>query len=122
MEQFPYIKELEFTFMGKGSTLEGEFKLTGPCRIASHIKGELIVNEVENKNNLISIESDGTIEGKVTCGDLELYGNFKGEIHSRGIVTIFPNAHFQGLIRASNLVIHPGSFVEMEAHTSDHQQ
>ena len=120
MDQFPQIKELEFTFFGKGSILEGDFKLTGPTRVASHIKGEVIVNNIEDdKSNLLSIEPEGRFDGKVTCDDLELYGQFRGEIHSSGVVTIFPNAKFEGLIKAKNLIIHPGSFVDMEAHTKD---
>jgi cytoskeletal protein CcmA (bactofilin family) len=120
MEQFPQIKELEFTFFGKGSSLEGDFKLTGPTRIASKVKGEVIVNNIgEESSNLLSIEPEGSFEGKVHCDDLELYGHFKGEILSNGIVTIFPNAKFEGRIKAKNLIIHPGSFVEMEAHTRD---
>jgi cytoskeletal protein CcmA (bactofilin family) len=119
MEQFPQIKELEFTFFGKGSNLEGDFRLYGPTRIASHIKGEIYVAEIEDGSNLISIEPEGVFEGKITCEDLELYGQFKGEIHSTGVVSIYPNAHFEGLIKAENLIIHPGSYVEMEAHTKN---
>ena len=119
MDQFPQIKELEFTFFGKGSVLEGDFKLSGPTRIASHIKGEVIVSDNIEGSNLISIEPEGKLEGKISCDDIEIYGLFKGEIHSKGVVTIFPNARFEGLLKAKNLIIHPGSYVEMEAHTKE---
>jgi cytoskeletal protein CcmA (bactofilin family) len=58
----------------------------------------------EDKGSLIA--KGLTIEGKIEgTGYIRIAGRFKGEIHVKGDLTVEPEAHISGKIRAENLVI-----------------
>ena len=113
MSDYIDIQNQDFSFIGLGSKLNGDFYFNGITHLASHLKGTI---NMEDSSDLFFTPS-ANIEGKVVCHNLKIYGHFKGEIKATGTVSIFPSASFEGSIEASNLSIHPGSSVNMNGKT-----
>jgi len=58
----------------------------------------------EGKESLIA--SGLTIEGKIEgAGHVRIAGNFKGDVHVQGNLTIEPGAHLTGGVRANTVVV-----------------
>ena len=115
MEQYENIKSLEFTLLGKECNLKGDFSFNGHTRIAGHLEGEISLED----DSILCIESTGSIEGSIKCQDLEIYGQFNGDIKSSGKVTIFPPARVYGSLRAKNLEVYPGAILNLDGFTDD---
>ena len=102
----------DFTFVGNETHIQGNMVFRGDAKIAGSLKGE-----IRSESAPLSIEPTGQFEGTLYCHDLDVYGEIQGDIHSTGKVTIYPSATFKGQLQASQLVIHPGSCVNMDAKT-----
>jgi cytoskeletal protein CcmA (bactofilin family) len=107
------VRQAPFSFLSKGSKIQGKIQIKGPCHLSSFIDGELIsVDPV-----LTVIELEGKVKGQVHVHDLEVYGTIEGEIFAKGKVTLFPTAKVVGKIQANSLVVHAGALVEILGHT-----
>lgn len=113
MNDFLDISKQDFSFLGKGSSVKGIFKLQGDTRVCAEIEGEVHVCD----NALLAIEKEGKIVGKVTCDNITIHGIFEGVLKAKGKVTIHSSAIVQGEINATDLVVHPGALLDMDAHT-----
>lgn len=109
------IQNQEFTYIGKSTSLTGSFKFLGPTHLQGHLNGEI---QVENNSKLV-LEIGSVTEGTLHCFDLDIYGDFFGEIKSSGRVTIYPTAYFEGKIISKSLEILPGAIVNMNGHTEE---
>lgn len=107
------MRNMSFSFMGKGSILAGKFSLRGSTHLASHLEGELTM---EDGGNLI-IEPEGSFEGVLRGRDIEIFGQFQGNLISDGKVIIHSSANVHGDIEASHLIIKPGATVNIEGRT-----
>ena len=107
------MKDMSFSFMGKGSILVGKFSLKGSTHLASHLEGELTM---EDGGTLI-IEPDGSFDGILRGRDIEIFGHFKGSLVSDGKVIIHSCASITGDIEAAHLIIRPGAIVNIEGRT-----
>ncbi|MBF0362276.1 MAG: polymer-forming cytoskeletal protein [Oligoflexia bacterium] len=116
MEENNYldIKEQNFSFLGVGAKLHGEFRLSGVVRVAAQMEGELFV---ESSGKLI-IERDGQFSGRLESDDIEIFGEVEGEIKSNGRVILRPCSKVNGKISCKDLVIYPGAILNIEGHTS----
>ena len=85
------LKNQEFTYIGKSTSLNGTFTFRGPTHLQGVLQGEI---RVENSAKLV-LEIGSTTEGSLECFDLDIYGDFTGEIKSLGHVTLFPTASFE---------------------------
>ncbi|TDJ09582.1 MAG: polymer-forming cytoskeletal protein [Deltaproteobacteria bacterium] len=103
----------KFSLFGKGSKIKGTFHLRGLTRLSSIVEGEIIMEDDED----LSIEREGEVKGLIKCFNLNIYGQFDGEVEARGKVTIYPSASFSGKLNASSISIHPGAKINMEGHT-----
>jgi cytoskeletal protein CcmA (bactofilin family) len=72
--------------------------------------------EIENFAKII-LEIGSMTEGNLNCFDVDIYGEFSGEIKSRGLVTIYPTAVINGKIIAKAMEILPGAVVNINGHT-----
>jgi cytoskeletal protein CcmA (bactofilin family) len=107
------IQNQEFTYIGKTSNLTGTFIFSG----TTHLQGKLTGNiEIENFAKII-LEIGSMTEGNLNCFDVDIYGEFSGEIKSRGLVTIYPTAVINGKIIAKAMEILPGAVVNINGHT-----
>ena len=106
------LKEKNFTFIGCGAKLKGEFHLTGVIQLACSMEGTLSI-----KNGKITIEREGNFQGTIYCDDIEIFGSFDGQIESEGKVILQPSSHVQGKISSKSLVVFPGAKTNIEGHT-----
>lgn len=109
------IQNQEFTYIGKSTNLNGSFKFGGATHFQGQLEGDVTI---ENNAKLI-LEIGSFTKGSLSCFDLDIYGEFKGEIQSSGLVTIYPTANFEGKIFAKSLEILPGAIVNMNGHTKE---
>lgn len=98
------IQNQEFTYIGKTSNLTGTFIFSGTTHLQGRLNGNI---EIEDNAKII-LEIGSTTEGNLNCSDVDIYGEFSGEIKSRGLVTIYPTAVINGKIIAKAMEILPG--------------
>ena len=67
------------------------------------------------------LEIGSITEGTLLCADLDIYGQYTGDIKSSGRVTIYPTAFFEGRILSHSLEILPGAVVNMNGHTESNE-
>lgn len=106
----------KFTYICDGVHLKGEFFFDGDTKLAGLCEGQIHLN-AGTESNLLSIEPTGEVKGKVNAQNIQIYGRVTGEVYSDGTVTLYPSSHFEGILNAKNIVIHPGSTVNMNGHT-----
>ncbi len=107
------IQNQEFTYIGKTSNLTGTFIFSGTTHLQGRLNGNI---EIEDNAKII-LEIGSTTEGNLNCSDVDIYGEFSGEIKSRGLVTIYPTAVINGKIIAKAMEILPGAVVNINGHT-----
>lgn len=113
MSDYIQLRQQNFSFLGKDCKLNGIFQFNGATRFACQLEGELQMSG----QSTLTVERDGKFTGLIDCHDLEVYGQVDGEIRSKGIVTLYSCAKFQGKIMAQGLKIYPGAQVNMDGHT-----
>lgn len=115
MNEYQNIKNLEFSLVGKECHLTGTFNFNGHTRIAGYLEGEVIL-----KNNaILCIEPNGSIKGTIHCNDLEIYGDFDGEIQSTGKVSIYPPGNVSGVLKSQSLEVYPGAVLNLDGFTQN---
>lgn len=107
------IQNQTYTTIGKLTVLDGKFHFVG----TTHLLGKLIGEVSIDAPSKIVLEIGSVTEAVLNCADLEVYGEFSGEIKSTGNVTLYPTAVVNGKILAKSLEILPGAVVNMNAHT-----
>jgi len=113
MSEYINIQQQDFSFLGAGSSMSGQFKLKGTTRLASKIDGQITMCDEAD----LVIEHEGSFEGELNCHNVEIYGNFKGVLKSTGKVSIFPPATVEGNISAKTLKVLPGASLNFDGHT-----
>lgn len=109
------IQNQEFTYIGKTTSISGTFNFSGPTHLQGHLHGDIVVL---NSAKLV-LEIGSHTEGNLECADLDIYGDFTGEIHSSGKVTVYPTAVVEGKIVSHSLEILPGAVINMSGHTEE---
>ena len=106
------IQNQTFTTIGKSTVIKGEFNFIG----TTHLLGELngLVTLVGRSKLVLEIGSK--TDAILNCCDVEIYGEFTGEIKASGTVTLFPTAVVSGKIIAKSLEILPGAVININAH------
>ncbi len=107
------IQNQEFTYIGKTTSLSGTFKFSGPTHLQGHLKGDITVLN----NSKLVLEINSLTDGTLVCADLDIYGQFSGDIRSSGKVTVYPTADVEGRIVSKSLEILPGAVINMNGHT-----
>lgn len=109
------IQNQTFTTIGKSTVLNGNFSFVGTTHLLGKLEGVVTVQAPAK----IVLEIGSVTEAILNCADLEVYGEFNGEIKSSGVVTLYPTAVVNGKIMAKSLEILPGAVVNMNAHTEE---
>lgn len=86
-----------------GTNVEGNISSTSDIRIDGTISGTL---KCEAK---VIIGPTGQIDGEVFCQNAVIEGKFKGTLHVKDLLNIRENAHVEGNIRYSKLVVQMGA-------------
>jgi cytoskeletal protein CcmA (bactofilin family) len=108
-------KGLNFTILGEGSKLKGEFEFSGELTISSEIDGKIVMRD----NGKVVIERNGNVTGSIYCDTIEIFGNFSGNIKAESKVIIRSSGKLNGHILSGELAIYPGALVNIEGHTKD---
>lgn len=109
------ISKQEFSFFGKGSKMNGTFHFNGTTHLSSNIEGNIILK----KGSDLFIETNGYINGNIQAENVEIFGQFKGELNCSGKLTIHSTAHVEGKIETQLLEIKSGATVQIDADTLD---
>jgi cytoskeletal protein CcmA (bactofilin family) len=109
------IQNQTFTTIGKTTVLSGNFNFVGTTHLLGNLTGEV---KVEGRSKLV-LEIGSLTDAVLTCYDLEIYGEFTGEIKATGNVTLYPTAVVNGKIIAKSLEILPGAVVNINGHTEE---
>lgn len=104
-------KHTLFNVLGKGTRLMGEIQLSGPTTLAGEVNG------VVRGTDKIVIARTARVEGEIHAHDVEIHGFFSGEVHCSGTLSLRAGSEVSGVLKAVNLVIYPGSVVNMEGET-----
>jgi cytoskeletal protein CcmA (bactofilin family) len=107
------LKDQDFSLLGRQSSLKGDFELHGIVRMSSKMEGILKILE----GGKLTIEPSGKFSGKIYCEDVEIFGEFDGEIHSTGRVILQPASKVSGNIKSESMTIYPGAEVNIEGNT-----
>ncbi len=107
------IQNQTFTTIGKLTILNGNFSFTGTTHLLGKLSGEITIS---NPAKLV-LEIGSKTDAIINCSDLEIYGEFNGEIKAAGNVTLYPTAVVNGKIIAKSLEILPGAVVNINGHT-----
>ena len=113
MEEPSEIKNMDFSFFGKGSVLNGTFLLRGTSHLNAHFEGDITLEE----GHCFSIEDEGVLVGTLKSHDVEIFGKFQGTLKASGKVVIHSTAVVSGDIMADRLSVHPNACVNITAHT-----
>jgi cytoskeletal protein CcmA (bactofilin family) len=109
------IQNQTFTTIGKSTFLSGNFNFVGTTLLLGKLEG---IVTIESPAKII-LEIGSVTKATLNCSDLEIYGEFSGDIKSTGNVTLYPTAIVYGKIIAKSLEILPGAVVNMNAHTEE---
>jgi cytoskeletal protein CcmA (bactofilin family) len=115
MEELFSLVDQNYSLIGQQSHLKGNFALYGTTHVQGSIEGDITMAE----NSLLVIGHLGEVTGSIHCGELEVHGRLRGNLMATGRVILHPGSHFEGEIRATRLVVHPGAIVNMKGETSE---
>lgn len=104
-------RSLNYNILGSKSSFKGDIVLKGDSILSSHLEGSIEIVE----NGKLTLERGSFVKGKIKAIDLEIFGEFTGEIECSGTVSIRSNAKVSGSIKSGKLVIYPGALVDMNA-------
>ncbi|MEI8347765.1 MAG: polymer-forming cytoskeletal protein [Pseudomonadota bacterium] len=51
------------------------------------------------------------------CHNVEIHGHFDGILHASGKITVYPPAQLSGKVKYKDLVVYPGSVLDIEYHS-----
>lgn len=109
------IENQEFTYIGKATSLNGKFEFNGSTHLQGYLSGDIVVGN----NSKLVLEISSKTLAHIKCVDLDIYGEFEGEIRSSGRVTIYPTAIVEGVIISKAIEILPGATVNINGHTEE---
>ncbi len=115
MDHLLSIKDQNFSYLGKGSKITGQFQLSGSTRISCHIDGDISMLDESD----LYIEPAASFIGNINCHNIEIHGQFEGTLKASGLVSIFPPASVTGDIQSESLEIYPGAILNINGQTSD---
>lgn len=108
-------KSLNFSLLGKETSLEGEFTFSGDTIINCQMKGKLtVINDGK-----LTFERDSKFEGNIFCKNIEVFGKVSGTIDADGTLSVRASAEVSGQINAKKMSIFPGASINIEGHTTD---
>ncbi len=113
--EFSDFRNLKFSVFGNNCKISGQMFLSGPVTIASIVEGKI---EMDDESR-ITIERNAKFTGTLNGFDVEIFGQFEGDLNAKGKLIIRSSAHVKGNINAQKICIYPGAYLEMEAHTSE---
>jgi cytoskeletal protein CcmA (bactofilin family) len=93
-----------YTFLEKGTTIQGDLSASGHVRVDGQIHGNVTV-----RGNL-EVSVGGNVEGeKLEVENLTVHGTIKANVVAKGKITITKSGRLVGDVRATSLDIESGA-------------
>lgn len=96
-------KGVAFSLLGSQTFFQGKVILKGEARLAGHIEGSIISEDV------LIIEESALIKGDVQGVVIEVSGVFEGTLRAAELLRLTPSARVQGDIAAYKLIVEEGA-------------
>lgn len=118
--------------MSKG--VESVVDVNDVCRIT---EGTIITGEVTSSNDIrvdgtivgtlfstskIVVGEGAKIEGNIVCGNLDFWGNIKGDIYVKDVLTLKDNSRVDGNLYSKKLQVEMGAQIEGSCKTISEDQ
>jgi cytoskeletal protein CcmA (bactofilin family) len=94
------------TFLDRGINLTGELESPGTLRIDGNFQGS-----ISRADNLI-VGEHAVVHADIKVGEIEIHGQFFGNIKATTRVEIFPSGRVRADIRTPVLCISPGAVLD----------
>ena len=88
------IESKNYTVIGEGSDLIGDYVFQGHTLVRGHIKGSLVA--VDASGASVVIAETGKVEGEVRAPEIELDGTVIGDIHCSGVIRLKSGSYLRG--------------------------
>ncbi len=89
--------------INEGTELKGDIISSGFFRIDGKVEGSI------SKPSKVVIGKNGSVNGKLTCEDADIEGNFEGNLNVTGTLTLKSTAHIEGEVIVGKLAVEPGA-------------
>lgn len=96
-------KGVPFSLLGSQTFFQGKVILKGEARLAGHIEGTIISEDV------LIIEELALIKGEIQGVVIEVSGVFEGSIKAAELLRLTPTARVQGDIASYKLIVEEGA-------------
>ena len=103
-----------FNFIGTNTHLHGDLTFYG----STYFHGKLEGNIYQEDQETLVCEVTSHIRGDIIGNNVEIYGEIEGTIHAQESLTIYPTAKVTGNIKAKNFKIYAGANFNGEMNTT----
>ena len=93
-------------FLDKGTNMTGELEFVGTLRIDGNFQGS-----ISTADNLI-VGEHAVVHADIKVGEIEIHGQFFGNIEAKNRVEIFPSGRVRGDIHTPVLCVSPGAMLD----------
>lgn len=91
--------------INEGTELKGDIISNGFFRIDGKVEGSI------SKPSKVVIGKSGNVNGKLSCENADIEGNFKGNLNVTGTLTLKATAHIEGEVIVGKLAVEPGATI-----------
>lgn len=96
-------KGVPFSLLGSQTFFQGKVILKGEARLAGHVEGTIISEDV------LIIEESALIKGEIHGVIIEVSGVFEGNLRAAELLRLTPSARVEGDITAYKLIVEEGA-------------
>jgi len=82
------------TLICKQTKIDGNINFTGVLYVDGHVKGDISAEESEN--SLLTIGSNGYVEGEIKVPHIMILGRVKGDVHALEHVELMSDSQVEG--------------------------
>ena len=82
------------TLICKHTKIDGNINFTGVLYVDGHVKGDISAEEPEN--SLLTIGSNGYVEGEINVPHIMILGRVKGDVHALEHVELMADSRVEG--------------------------
>ncbi len=82
------------TLICKQTKISGDINFTGVLYVDGHVKGDIAAEEVEN--SLLTIGTNGYVEGQINVPHIMILGRVKGDVHALEHVELMADSRVEG--------------------------
>ncbi len=82
------------TLICKQTKITGDINFTGVLYVDGHVKGDISAEEVEN--SLLTIGTNGYVEGEINVPHIMILGRVKGDVHALEHVELMSDSRVEG--------------------------